>query len=176
MIELSNVQCEEYIHEDKRRFGLMVASEWKHRQTHDYIMIKTEPSYLLVYKDHPFAARQSVSLRLLKNERVLTMDKTSYFQEDLNRAVEPYGFTIKPFYETADVAQQCGLVDKGKGVMICIRQILEESSCKNVVLVPLEERTFDYNVAFIFQDYDALDMAAKQFIAFVIENVRQDTA
>ena len=176
MIELSNIQCEDYIHEDKRHFGLMVASEWKHRQNHEYILIKTEPSYLLVHKDHPLAARSSVSLRLLKNERVLTLDKTSYFLEDLNRAVAPYHFTIRPFYETSDVTQQCSLVNKGKGVMLGIRQIVDESSCKNVVLIPLEERTFDYNVAFIFQDYDALDTAAKQFIQFFIENIEPDSA
>ena len=115
MIELSNVQCEEYIHADKRRFGLMVAAERKHRENHDYIRIKTEPTYLLVHKDNPLAARDSVSLGMLKNERILTMDKTSYFLEDLNRAVEPFHFTVRPFYETADVTQQCGLVDKGIG-------------------------------------------------------------
>ncbi len=169
--ELSNVQCEKYIHEDKRHFGLMVASKWKHKQTHDFIIIKTEPSYLLVNKEHPLAARSSVSLGMLKNERVLTLDKASYFVEDLNRALAPFNFKIQPFYETADVTQQCALVDKGMGVMLCIRQIVEESNCQNVVLVPLEERTFDYNVAFVFQDYNALETTAKQFIRFVIERV-----
>ena len=176
MTELSNIQCEQYIHEDKRRFGLMVASEWKHRQNHDFIMIKTEPSYLLVHKSHPLAGHKRVSLRQLKNERVLALDKASYFQEDLNRAVAPFNFTIRPFYQTADVHQQCGLVDKGLGVMLCIKQIYEESACKNVVLIPLVERTFDYNIAFIFQDYNALEYAAKQFIRFVIENIETDTA
>ncbi len=173
MIELSNGQCEEYIHADKRRFGLMVASEWKHRQNHNYILVKTEPSYLLVHKDNPLAARESVSLGMLKNERILTLDKTSYFLEDLNRAVEPFHFTVRPYYETSDVMQQSGLVDRGIGVMLCIRQIYEESTSKNVVLVPLEERTFDYNIAFIFQDYDALDAVAKQFIQFIIEHVKR---
>ena len=172
MIELSNVQCEAYIHEDKRHFGLMVASEWKLGQSQDFILVKTEPSYLLVHKSHPLAGAKSVSLRLLENERVLTMDKTFHFQEDLNRAVAPFNFTIKPFYQTADVTQQCSLVDKGLGIMLCIRQIYEESTCKNVVLVPLEERTFDYNIAFVFQDYDALDTTAKLFIRYLIENIK----
>ena len=176
MIELSNIQCEDYIHSDKRRFGLMVASKWKHMQEHKFIMIKTEPSYLLVHKEHPLAARSSVSLRMLKNERVLALDKTSYFQEDLNHAVAPFNFTIAPFYETADVAQQFGLVDKGKGVMLCIKQLYDETTCKNVVLVPIDERSFDYNIAFIFQDYNALDTTAKQFIQYIIEHIKADTA
>ncbi len=172
MIELSNVKCEDYIQTDKRHFGLMVASEWKLRQTYKYIMIKTEPSYLLTHRDHPLANRSSVSLGMLKNEKILAMDKSSYFQEDLNRAVAPFGFTVRPFYETSDVTQQCRLVDKGKGVMLCIKQIYEESTCKNLALIPLEERTFDYNIAFAFQDYNALDTTAKQFIQFIIENIK----
>jgi DNA-binding transcriptional LysR family regulator len=110
---------------------------------------------------------------MLKNQRILTLDKTSYFLEDLNRAVEPFHFSVRPYYETSDVMQQSGLVDRGIGVMLCIRQIYEESTSKNVVLVPLEERPFDYNIAFIFQDYDALDAVAKQFIQFIIEHVKR---
>lgn len=170
-IELNDMQCEDYIHEDARHFGLMVAPEWKHRQKHDYIMIKTELSYLLVHKDNPLAACSTVSLSVLKNERVLALDKTSYFQEDLNHAVEPYNFSVRPFYESADVTQLCGLVDKGKGVLLSIRQVLFELAYSNIVLIPLEERTFDYSIAFVFQDYDGLDTAAKQFIRFIIENI-----
>ncbi len=172
MIELNDMQCEDYIHEDKRRFGLMVAPEWKHRQKHDYIMIKTDPSYLLVHKDNPLAACPSVSLGMLRNEQVLALDKTSYYLEDLNHAVEPFNFSIKPFYETADVTQLCGLVNKGKGVLLSIRQVHNELAYTNVVMVPLDERTFDYSIAFIFQDYDVLDTAAKQFIQFIIENIK----
>lgn len=171
LIELNDMQCEEYIHENKRRFGLMVAPEWQHRKKHDFIMIKTELSYLLVHKDNPLAACSSVSLEKLKNERVLALDKTSYFQEDLNHAVEPFNFSIKPFYESSDVTQLCGLVEKGKGVLLSIRQVLNELAYNNIVLVPLEERTFDYSIAFVFQEYDLLDTAAQQFIQFIIENI-----
>ena len=67
--------------------------------------------------------------------------------------------------------QLCALVGRGKGVLICIRQIYEESGLTNVVLVPLEERSVDYRIAFAFQDYDKLDETARQFIRFIIDNI-----
>jgi DNA-binding transcriptional LysR family regulator len=176
MMELSDKQCEEYIHEDKSHFGLLLGREWKDRSKHNWITVKTEPSYLLVHKDHPLAGCPSVSLAQLRDERVLTLDKTSYLLEDINHAVAPFDFTIKPFYESADVMQLCALVGKGKGVQICIRQIYEESGLNNVVLVPLVERTVDYRIAFAFLDYDALDSAARQFIEFILENIKRDAA
>jgi DNA-binding transcriptional LysR family regulator len=171
-MELSDKQCEDYIDEDKNHFGLVLYREWKDRLKQNYMVIKREPSYLLVHKDHPFAACHGVSLQMLKNERVLTLDKTSYLQDELNRAVEAFGFTIKPFYESSDVMQLCALVGKGKGILICIRQIYEESGLNNVVLVPLYERTVDYCIAFHFQDYDALDTPARLFIQFIIDNIK----
>jgi len=174
-MELSDKQCEEYLDEDKRHFGLVLYRKRKERTVKYYIPVKREPSYLLVHKDHPFAALPSVSLSMLKNERVLSLDtKTSYLQDDLNHAVEAFGFSIKPFYESPDVVQLCSLVGKGKGVLICIRQIYEESGLNNVILVPLEERTVDYCIAFAFQDYNTLDSAAKLFIRFILENIRGD--
>jgi DNA-binding transcriptional LysR family regulator len=170
--ELSDKLCDDYIREDARHFGLLLSREWADRPRFGTIIIKTEPSYLLVHKDHPFADRKSVSLGQLRDERVLTLDKSSYQLEHLNQVVAPLNFSVRPFYESSDVMQLCALVGRGKGVLICIRQIYEESGLGNVVLVPIEERIVDYCIAFAFQDYDALDTAAKQFIQYVIDNIK----
>jgi DNA-binding transcriptional LysR family regulator len=176
LYELSDMLCDEYILKDARHFGLVLRREWTDQLKYRCISVKTEPSYLLVHKDHPFAVHKSVSLELLKNERVLTLDKTSYQLEHLNHVIAKHNFSVTPFYESSDVMQLCALVGKGKGVLICIRQIFEEYKQGNVVLVPIEERIIDYCIAFAFQDYDALDDAARQFIRFILENIPADAA
>ena len=173
MIELADVDCEQYISEDRLRFGLMVAPKWKHKQAYDYIIIKTEPTFLLVHKSHPFAGLTSVSLRMLRNEKVLALSKTSFYQNNLNHALEPYNFSLTPYYESSDVSQLCSLVTKGKGVLLCIQQIYDEADQNEVALIPIEERNYDYNIAFVFQRFDALDSIAKRFIRFVIENINK---
>jgi hypothetical protein len=55
--------------------------------------------------------------------------------------------------------------------MLSIRQVYEEASLRDSVLIPIEERTFDYCVAFVFQDYNALEPLAREFIRFVAASV-----
>ena len=59
----------------------MLSRAWRDRSRYRCIPVKTEPSYLLVHRDHPFAARSSVSLSMLRDERFLALDKTSYLTE-----------------------------------------------------------------------------------------------
>lgn len=176
MYELSDKLCDEYILKDARHFGLVLSREWTSQLKYRCIGVKSEPSYLLVHEDHPFASRKSVSLEMLKDQRVLTLDKSSYQLEHLNHVLSKYNFSVTPFYESSDVMQLCALVGKGKGVLICIRQIYEEFKLSNVVLVPIEERVVDYSIAFAFQEYDTLNDAARQFIRFILENIPADAA
>lgn len=176
MYELSDKLCDEYILKDARHFGLVLSRESPDQLKYRSIIVKREPSYLLVHKDHPFASRERVSLGMLKGERLVTLDKTSYQLEHLNYVLERFNFSVTPFYESSDVMQLCALVGKGKGVLICIRQIFEEFKQGNVVLVPIEERIVDYCISIAFQEYDALDDTSKQFIRFVLENIAADDA
>ncbi|MDR1590058.1 MAG: LysR family transcriptional regulator [Oscillospiraceae bacterium] len=170
VLEMSDAQSELYIGADKTRFGLMTGPEWLHARKHGYIMIKTEPSYLLVHRDNPIANLPVVSLAALKNERVLAMNRKLYFQEVLNSAVAPYHFSIEPYFESGDVMELIELANRGVGVLPCIRQVYEESSLREAVLVPLAERTFDYCIAFIFQEYETLEITTKEFIWHTLES------
>lgn len=171
VVEMADASSETYIRADRRRFGLMTGPEWLHLRKHDYIILKKEPSYVLAHRDNPIAALPSVSLKALKDERVLALDRNSYFQEVLNAAVAPYNFYVEPYFESADVMELIELANKGVGVLPCIRQVYEESSLRDAVLVPLVERTFDYCVAFIFQEYGALEALTKEFIQYTLDSV-----
>lgn len=47
--------------------------------------------------------------------------------------------------------------------------MLDGSVYENVVMVPLDDKTITWCVAFIYQDYNALNTAAKKFMTFLIE-------
>ena len=170
-IELLDKQNEQYILEDKRRFGLMIAPEWFHREKHGYVQIKTEPAHLMVHKSNPLAKKSSVSLAVLENENVLTHCKNSHFREALNKAVAPFNFTVASHFESIDTMALFDMANRGTGVMICLRQEYEKLAPENCVLIPIIERTFDYCMAFIFQEYSALDSLAQEFIRFIKNTV-----
>ena len=171
MHEGTDMGCEEFLRADKRNFGLMLAPEWKHKQLHDYIVIKTVPSYLFVAQDHPLANRSSVSLRELKGERMLSFGKSSYYNDILNHNLRHFDFTLKPYYESADISQLCSLVIEGRGIFICNRRIYDEFRHEKLAIVPLAERILDYEMAFVFQSYAELHPAAKKFISYVQQNL-----
>lgn len=171
MHEGTDMACEEFLHIDKSNFGLMLAPEWKHKQLHDYIVIKTVPSYLFVSKEHPFVNRSSVSLRELKGERMLSFGKSSYYNDILNHNLRHFDFTLKPYYESADISQLCSLVIEGRGIFICNRSIYNEFRHEKLAIVPLAERILDYDMAFVFQSYTELQPAAKKFISYIQQNL-----
>jgi DNA-binding transcriptional LysR family regulator len=173
MVEMPDLRCEEYIRGDPRHFGLIAAPEWLHLKKYSYIPLKTETSYLYVHKDNPLAGQTKVSFGQLKNERFLTLNKASYYQQILSSATQAFNYVPMTLFETDDLYQLLCLVEKGKGVLMSIRQAFDETPLQNVVLVPLEERAYDFCLAFAFSDYDALDFNAKQLIGFIRESMEQ---
>ena len=171
---LFDTHIEQYLQEDKRHFGLIVAPDWLLREKkQDFIPVLEEQRYLVVNRDNPLSSHSSVSLALLENERVLSPDRDHYFLEALNTTLKPYNFSVTPYYESNDFFELLGLVNRGLGVVLCTRQFFEEASLVNCVLLPLNERTFDYCISFVFQDYSALLPSARAFIEFTKTAVSQ---
>lgn len=166
-VELSEKKIEQSIYEDKRRFGLISAPDWLLKKKYDYIVLKVNPIYIIVPKSNPLSELSSVSLALLKTERVLSLSTESYYHEALDKALEPYGFKITPYFESADIMNLLGMVNRGIGVLLCNRRIYDEATLPNCVLLPVDERTFDYNTAFVFKDYSALPPLAQEYIRFI---------
>ena len=174
IIEMTDKQIEQYIHEDSSRFGLVACAEWLHIGKHNYVFLRSEPSWLLVHKSNPLSSQPKVSLASLKDERVLALSKNTYYQDALNKAVAPFGFSITPYFESIDMHDLVNMVDRGTGVVSCTKNICDEVSLPNTVLIPIIERTFDCFIAFIFQEFSALDLLSQEFIRFVQKSVQNN--
>ena len=173
IIEMTDKQVVQYIHEDNSRFGLVASPEWIHKERHNYIYLYTEPNWLLVHKSNPLSGLKSVSLEMLRDERVLALSKNTYYQDALNKAVAPFNFSITPYFESSDIFDLIGMVNRGIGVVLCTRHLFEKSAYSDTVLIPVSERTFDCFLSFIFQEFSALDILAQEFILFVQKAIDQ---
>lgn len=171
MLEMSDKECDEYVEADKSHFGLLAIAENRHGERLDYITVKTVPLYLFVNKANPLSKKKEIKFEMLKNESFLYMDKKSYYRKLVNGYAKKYGFKPKIVFESSDTNQLCSLVDKGKGIFLGIPELYNNALYKNTVIVPFEDKTINWSIAFIFQNYDYLDISAKKFIEYVIENV-----
>lgn len=170
MIELADSDCDSYVLADEKHFGLLAIPENRHGERLDYIPVKTLPLYLYVHKDNPLAKQKSVNFGMLKNENFLMMDKKSYYRKVIYSHSKPYGYKPAPAYESSDVNQICSLVNSGKGIFLAAKNPAANALFKNVVMVPFDESTLTYSIAFIFQDYDKLEPPAKKFMEYILKN------
>ncbi len=170
MLEMSDKECDEYVESNKNHFGLLAIAENRHGERFDYITVKTVPLYLFVNKNNPLSKYNKIKFEMLKNEKFLFMDKKSYYRKLVNGYAKKHNFKPKVVFESSDTSQLCGLVDKGKGIFIGIPELYNKALYKNIVIIPFEDKTINWSIAFIFQNYDYLDINAKKFIEYVIEN------
>ena len=170
--DMPDFDCEEYILADIKNFGIMSLPEAFFKSRYHHTMLKKFPLYLFVHRDHTLASRHHVSFADLKHEKFLVFDKKSYYRTTLNYFAKPYGYRPDIVFESTDIDQLCTLVNRGKGVMFCAKELLNEKLYENIIAVPFADDFVDWCIAFVCQDYEALDPIARKFIEFISEKVK----
>ena len=97
------------------------------------------------------------------------MEKRSHYHSMLNEKAKAAGFKPRKAFASSDIDQLCELVNEGKGVLIAVDLPSAKTQYPNIRMIPFSDRTISYSIAFIFRDYDKLDVAAKKFIEFVVD-------
>lgn len=170
LLELSDTECDSYVEADITHFGLLAIPENRHGERLPYKPVRTFPLYLFVHKDNPLAFLKEVNFSQLKDEPFLMLDKKSYYRKLVWHYARKYQFEPKTAFESADANQLISLVNKGRGIALSLAPMLDRSVYENVVMVPFDDKSITWCIAFIYQDYEKLNAAAKKFISFMIEN------
>lgn len=166
-LELSDVECDAYVEESTDHFGLLAIPANRHGERVAYTPVQTFPLYLFVHKDNPLAKMKEVNFARLKDEKFLMLDKKSYYRKVVSYYAHKYNFTPQTAYESSDANQLISLVNRGRGVALSLEPLLNHSIYDNVVMVPFDDKSITWSIAFIHQDYDKLSSAAKKFIDFI---------
>ena len=170
-LELSDKDVDDYVRADETHFGMLAIPENRHGARFDYIPVKTLPLYLLVHRDDPLAKQSSVDFAMLRDEPFLTLEKRSHYHSLIDEKARACGFKPHKAFASSDVDQLCGLVNDNKGVFIATDIPSVRAQYPNIVMLPFADETITYSIAFVFQNYEKLDGAAKKFIEYVVERV-----
>lgn len=170
-LELSDLDCDHYVEENPAHFGMLAIPENRHGERLAFTPVKTFPLYLFVHKDNPLAGFSRINFSQLKEENFLMLDKKSYYKNLVRHYASKYQFKPRVAFESSDANQLISLVNKGRGIALSLAPMLDGSVYENVVMVPFDDPTITWCIAFIYQDYWMLSAAAKKFMAFMIDHV-----
>lgn len=172
-LELSDVECDAYVEENPSHFGLLAIPENRHGERVAYTPVKTFPLYLFVHKDNPLSQCDKVNFSQLRDEKFLMLDKKSYYRNLVRYYARRHDFEPQTAFESSDANQLISLVNRGRGVALSLAPLLDNGVYENIVMVPFDDNTITWSIAFIHQDYDKLSVAAKKFIAFIVDNEKK---
>jgi len=168
-LEMSDKDVDRFVAESEGHFGLLAIPENRHGQRFPYVLIKTLPLCLYVPKDSALAQQEKVEFAMLRDEKFLTLEKQSHYHSLLNEKAKEAGFKPNKLFASADMDQLFALVNSGKGVFIAVDLPAVRTVYPNIAIIPFTDETINYSIGVIFQDYEKLDKASRQFIEYLVE-------
>ena len=168
--EMSGFDADNYVKEDSKHFGLIAIPENRHGMRFKHLPIKTLPVMLCVHKDDPLAQQDVVNFGQLRDKNFIMFESRSHYHKTIDEYTKKHGFKPKEVFESSDINQIFNLVNKGKGIFISPPDESAKMLFKNIRMIPFDDDTLTYCIAFIFKDYDRLSPTAKLFIHYIKEN------
>lgn len=170
--EMSGFDADNYVKEDSKHFGLIAIPENRHGMRFKHLPIKTLPVMLCVHKDDPLAQQDVVNFGQLRNKNFIMFESRSHYHKTIDEYTKKHGFKPKEVFESSDINQIFNLVNKGKGIFISPPDESAKMLFKNIRMIPFDDDTLTYCIAFIFKDYERLSPTAKMFINYTKENTK----
>ena len=168
--EMSGFDADNYVKEDSKHFGLIAIPENRHGMRFKHLPIKTLPVMLCVHKDDPLAQQDVVNFGQLRDKNFIMFESRSHYHKTIDEYTKKHGFQPKEVFESSDINQIFNLVNKGKGIFISPPDESAKMLFKNIRMIPFDDDTLTYCIAFIFKDYERLSPTAKMFINYTKEN------
>ncbi len=168
--EMSGFDADNYVKEDSKHFGLIAIPENRHGMRFKHLPIKTLPVMLCVHKDDPLAQQDVVNFGQLRDKNFIMFESRSHYHKTIDEYTKKHGFKPKEVFESSDINQIFNLVNKGKGIFISPPDESAKMLFKNIRMIPFDDDTLTYCIAFIFKDYERLSPTAKMFINYIKEN------
>lgn len=171
-LEKYDKDCEDYVRIDPHNFALST-KPWHQNGLH-YIPLHRERLFMIANKNHPFANRESVSLKQLEDDSFVFFNNRYNIHYRLLDECRRNGFTPDIVYMSADVSQLVKLASQGMGILICVEHIYQESNHENLVCIPLSDPEMYWELGMIAQDFVKLDNKAKTFMNYIYEVYRSE--
>ena len=134
----------------------------------EYTIFRREKLYLCVYKDHPFASRDSIYLEEAKNESFINLSETESFRILCDKLFERAGISPSASIE-CDYIMRGKLIEAGFGVAVTTGRAIGMNILGNNVFIPLSDDYAERPIAIIWNPKHYLGKAARDFRDYTLK-------
>ncbi len=142
--EFSDVDCDSAVRQGRYEIGFGV-SPFDEDIFESWPLV-TVDSCLLVRRDHPLAARQSVTAEVLRDLPVMAMSDKFKSTQNLRRVCTARGFEPELTFAASEASAILRMVAQGLGAGITIRSVAEAFHDPEVTAVPFEEPELAWSI------------------------------
>ena len=134
----------------------------------EYTIFRREKLYLCVYKDHPFASRDSMYLEEARNESFINLPESESFRIFCDKLFERAGISPKASIE-CDYIMRGKLIEAGFGVAVTTGRSIDMQMLGNNVFIPLSDDYAVRPIAIIWNPKHYLGKAAVDFRDYTLK-------
>ena len=134
----------------------------------EYTIFRREQLYLCVYKDHPFASRDSIYLEEAKNESFINLSESESFRIFCDKLFEKAGISPNASIE-CDYIMRGKLIEAGFGVAVTTGRSIDMNMLGNNVFIPLSDDFAERPIAIIWNPKHYLGKAARDFRDYTLK-------
>ncbi len=152
----------------EEKYDLAFCSQSTNQKNIDFIPIFVEEIKVVVPKDHPLAAKESVRLEETADYDQIYFRKGSGFRSFMDEQFRDIGVRPKIRYEVEEDSAMAGLVESGFG--IAVMPDIPILSMMDVVAIPISEPAIKRYIYLAKMKNKYLSPVAQDFVKFVIAN------
>jgi len=125
---------------------------------------------LVVHKDHPLVGRSSVTMKDIRDENLVLLNKTFMLHHNIIAACNLAGFKPNITMESANWDFLLALASIRQGVTILPRPIVIKYRSPDIRAIPIEDELLNWSIMIIANKQKLIPSVARKFIKFTQEN------
>ncbi|MFJ5761941.1 LysR substrate-binding domain-containing protein [Neobacillus sp. NPDC093182] len=121
---------------------------------------------LFVHTTHPFAQREKVELRELKNENFILFNQELIYNLIIQECLQA-GFRPKIAYEIAEWGFISEMIGENIGISICPKPIAKKMNQDLIKVISIKNPSIPWNLGFISKKRKHASPAVREFIQYI---------
>lgn len=140
----------------------------------DGIRIRSEPMVVVLPRQHPLAAKQTIALKELAYIPQILFEPEYALNELVSKACISAGFSPSNVTKVSHPDFGVALIAAGAGVMLLPKLIADRHSVNGVINRPLDNNDFHWQLSLFWRRQHPLSFAAQAMLKMVRENINQN--
>jgi DNA-binding transcriptional LysR family regulator len=132
----------------------------------EIVPLRKEPLVLICHPQHPFAKKQSIRLKALQGQNIISFEPDTPTRKALDKILREHGVEVKHVMEFDNVETVKRAVEIDAGISIVPEgTVIQELDKQTLASVLIEDGQFFRPLAAIYKKNRMLSPAMKQFLA-----------